>query len=938
MDITTKLKKATVSLYFKNKIDRLGTAFFIDKEGLLLTAHHVVGDDKEFSIFYNNRWIDANLLDSGESLQIDMALLKINSPHEVFDFIPITNYSFNPFQENFISFGFPFDQDYEVKYPKGLMLSGVIFPPSIFDWKGYKGNYYTLDPSQMIIKGMSGAPVINSESNLIAIICAIPSDELKGYIGKALDIRSIFEICPSLQSRVKTVSDCRVTMIHHYSLPTIWASRDKELKNIYSEIVEKNNFVISVIAIGGTGKTALMGHLINDISDSKHFDEIVWFSFYYKESNFDVFLTETCKIFDPDFSIAENKSIYSKILHCFKLASKKSCLFIFDGIEIVMEDDPQSPLYGTFKDKALRDFFYGVCEQGYCKVVVTSRISLNDLSNNKKYKELHLEDISHEAAITFLRNYGLYKEHYFEIIFSNYGFHILTLTILASYIKEFYNSDASAIKYLLPIPIEDSQAQKLNNILESYWEKITDDELNLLNRLSSFRGNIDEDALHFLYRGKEKEIFFKVMLSKLMKRSLIFKEIREDICSYNLHPLIRNFFYSKIRDNEKNRIHIELMEYYKELIEKVKKDSHIIEASYHSMSAGLYEYSYHLLFDSKIDRKLFWLAQYSTLLEILEPIFKGFSQSNLTEIATINRRLAMAVDKNGNPEEAVKHFSNLIDIQKRRNDYYGILIGYLYLSEPLGCLGRFKEAIAAVEKANQIYKKNKNAIIKVKEADDEPTKDKILGRFSLYHLAIGEIDLALKEIDRAISVYSKRKAKNPVYGCWWNLIKAKIYIRLCRYNNSLKFLEIGLSIAKNNEIRDFEGDILCSLGEVHILMSKYYEAKDFIRQSLFIAHETGYKYLLCESLITDSKLSETVGLYENAKNLIDKALSYAKESNFRVHLINCYLFYYRFYNQLNDFDNAKKCIEIAQELNDYVNYYWAIEEINKYKNNIGVDS
>jgi len=71
-----------------------------------------------------------------------------------------------------------------------------------------------------------------------------------------------------------------IYFVHGYSLPTIWAEREQELYRLMGEIMSNRYSVLALIAIGGSGKSALALRLLDKISkQATLFDGVLWFNF-----------------------------------------------------------------------------------------------------------------------------------------------------------------------------------------------------------------------------------------------------------------------------------------------------------------------------------------------------------------------------------------------------------------------------------------------------------------------------------------------------------------------------------------------------------------------------------------------------------------------------------------------------------------------------------
>jgi len=77
-----------------------------------------------------------------------------------------------------------------------------------------------------------------------------------------------------------------IYFVHGYSLPTIWVEREQELYRLLGKIMSNRYSVLALIAIGGSGKSALVRRLLDELSkQTTRFDGALWFNFYVELSN-----------------------------------------------------------------------------------------------------------------------------------------------------------------------------------------------------------------------------------------------------------------------------------------------------------------------------------------------------------------------------------------------------------------------------------------------------------------------------------------------------------------------------------------------------------------------------------------------------------------------------------------------------------------------------
>lgn len=198
-----------------------------------------------------------------------------------------------------------------------------------------------------------------------------------------------------------------IYFVHGYTLPTIWAEREQELYRLLGEVMSNRYSVLALIAIGGSGKSALVRRLLDEISkQATLFDGVLWFNFYV-EPSFDRFLVECCRYLVEDFDQTSFPSPFAKAALVRHVLDEHSYLLVMDGIEMLLVDDPNRADYGCFHDLALRDFMRAICQQAGSQVLVTSRWDMADLAGEGRYHALTLGSLQDKAALNFMKQQGV---------------------------------------------------------------------------------------------------------------------------------------------------------------------------------------------------------------------------------------------------------------------------------------------------------------------------------------------------------------------------------------------------------------------------------------------------------------------------------------------------------------------------------------------------
>jgi S1-C subfamily serine protease len=133
-----------------------GTAFFITKDGYLLTNNHVVKGCSISKLSYRNKDYDTKLIATDANL--DLALLKADIKPKTF--VEFSSGDPKKLQKIFVA-GYPLG--------KGLSDDLKITSGIISSLKGFKDNSNEIQVDAAINPGNSGGPIVNESGELIAI-------------------------------------------------------------------------------------------------------------------------------------------------------------------------------------------------------------------------------------------------------------------------------------------------------------------------------------------------------------------------------------------------------------------------------------------------------------------------------------------------------------------------------------------------------------------------------------------------------------------------------------------------------------------------------------------------------------------------------------------------------------------------------------------------
>jgi hypothetical protein len=166
--------------------------------------------------------------------------------------------------------------------------------------------------------------------------------------------------------------------------------------------------VWSLVAAGGTGKTAIAERVVRDMKASEA-NVLVWS--FYERPDADAFLRECNHLF-----LGEEEGPAGGRLERLQrgLRDGRPHLIVLDGLERVQEDAGNGRVRGELSDHILKLLLRALASGlGRARALVTSRFPLVDLQDwtNRGYRDTRLDDLTPEAALAVLCEWGVIGEN-----------------------------------------------------------------------------------------------------------------------------------------------------------------------------------------------------------------------------------------------------------------------------------------------------------------------------------------------------------------------------------------------------------------------------------------------------------------------------------------------------------------------------------------------
>ncbi|PWQ96872.1 toll/interleukin-1 receptor domain-containing protein [Leucothrix pacifica] len=523
-----------------------------------------------------------------------------------------------------------------------------------------------------------------------------------------------------------------VRTIHSDALPTVEGElfgRKDELALLDEALLDADTHVVQFVASGGTGKTKLLRHWLDDNHDK--IEALIAWSFYSQGSSEDKqisatpFFIQALKSLRADKDISDFNTEEEKGEYIADLLRERRCLLVLDGLEPLQQVG--RGMRGELKDRAIRKMLRCLMGDHSSLCIITTRLPVRELKGRRRVVQHDLQNLAPEDGVALLRSFTEpYPVHGRDVdmlaAVEEYGRHALALHLLGNALATYLDGDVRKRDTLGELIGDyDDVERHAFKVMQAYeqWLEGTV-ELKLLYLLGLFDHPVEQDVLEVLWEagipglteGVDKKAWLVARRDLLGKFQMMSEhEGRDDL--FDCHPLIREYFGRQLQENEGEawrQAHTVLYEYYKGLPEKLwgkylpdtlEEMQPLFRAVVHGCLAGDMSESFHEIYFMRIERgtKIYLKNQPTERLQLLSLFFEvAWSQfSSKLDPATssvIAEWSGMELWRLGRPRESIPLLTSRLDFGYKHQNH-DIIVGITTnLVEIYNCLGFLKKAIS----------------------------------------------------------------------------------------------------------------------------------------------------------------------------------------------------------------------------------------------------
>lgn len=280
--------------------------------------------------------------------------------------------------------------------------------------------------------------------------------------------------------------------------------REKELARLDAAWENPQTNLVSLVAWGGVGKTALVNVWLNRMGqeDYRSAVRVYGWSFYSqgaaeeRQASADLFIAAALGWFgDPN---PDEGSPWDKGERLAELVRQQRTLLILDGLEPLQHPPGEAGQEGRLKDPSLQSLLKELARRNPGLCVLTTRLPVDDLQGftGTPAEHIDLEDLSAEAGAQLLESLGVQgtPDELKEAVEEFEG-HALALTLLGQYLTTVYQGDIRQRDRIAQLTREPNQGGHARRVMESYEDWFQGKpELSILRIMGLFDRPAEEGA------------------------------------------------------------------------------------------------------------------------------------------------------------------------------------------------------------------------------------------------------------------------------------------------------------------------------------------------------------------------------------------------------------------------------------------------------------
>jgi tetratricopeptide (TPR) repeat protein len=603
---------------------------------------------------------------------------------------------------------------------------------------------------------------------------------------------------------------------------TLLSSRDlvgrrEELSTLTDWIAKPNSAtynarIMSVVAIGGMGKSALTWKWFEEVAPNEaQWSGRMWWSFYESDASFENFVIRTLAYVSRR-SIEDVRKLPppERENQLFNALNKEPFLIVMDGLERILtayarmdaarlaDDDfdqqtanfvagaiglpPEAgqSFIGQHKLRRTSDpragmFLRKLAQIQKSRILISTRLYPSDLQSAtgapiSGCSAIFLRGMRDDDALELWRRSGVSGSRDALIrLFRKFDNYPLLIRALAGEVANYKRAPGDFDEWQSRNPNFTPKLESLKHedrkahILYYAMQGLTANESNVLHTIAAFRMPASYETLVSLSVGDEKlfasEHELDDALVGLEERGLVGWDRRAN--RYDLHPIVRGVVWNALKDDDRKAVYASMQGHFQSMpsvrewqkVESFEDITPAVELYNTLIGLGRYEDAYMVFRERWNEATLYRLNAMLQRIELLEMLFPE-GVDNLPRLENPARQgvtlnaLAMAYKMSGQVQKAVGIYRRHNEVQETRDDPRSLAIGLCNYADALRFAGALYDSEEALRRALSV------------STDADRISE------ALYYLAIvlasrGEKEMSTLAITRSLHMAAQRGLYYP---------------------------------------------------------------------------------------------------------------------------------------------------------------------------------
>jgi tetratricopeptide (TPR) repeat protein len=520
--------------------------------------------------------------------------------------------------------------------------------------------------------------------------------------------------------------------------------REGELQLLNDAWNENHLNVVTLVAAGGVGKTALVNrwlyyHMQPD--NWRGAARVFAWSFYSqgaaegRQSSADPFIDKALRWFGDTETADTPMAAHDKGQRLAELVREERTLLLLDGVEPLQEAPGVAAQHpGRLKDPGLQGLLRGLALNNPGLCVLSTRIHLADLdpfaAEGGTVLEKDLDDLTPETGAAYLTSMGVTgTNEELKAASKEHGNHALALTLLGRFLHRYHKGDVRKRDEIGDLFKEKVAGHHAMRVMAWYAKEFEEQpEGELLHVLGLFDRPVDMDVINAVRDGEPiRRLTEKLsqlesnewtdVLENLRDLRLLAKEEQEGDQSLDCHPLVREYLGDQLKTDHPDAwkaAHNRLYEYYcalpdKDLPDTAEEMAPLYQAVIHGCHAGHHQETMDEVYRRRIHRGneaygIKKLGACGADLSALAGFFDSPWRTPVGELeessqAYVLNEAAFVLRALGRLAEAVAPLETGLAMRIEQKNWKSAAIQAGNLSELLLTLGRMEEAPGYAERS-----------------------------------------------------------------------------------------------------------------------------------------------------------------------------------------------------------------------------------------------